>query len=62
MMLGVAGMLFTVIVVLAEVAVAEVTHVAFDVRITLTASLLANVALVYVLPVPVTFVPFTLHW
>jgi hypothetical protein len=48
------------IVMLPDVAVADVTHAAFDVITQLTTSELARAALVKVAPVAV-FVPFTLH-
>jgi hypothetical protein len=48
------------IVILPEVAVAEVTHTSFDVITQLTTSEFTREALVKVAPVAV-FVPFTLH-
>jgi hypothetical protein len=48
------------IVMLPDVAVADVTQAAFDVMIQLTTSEFARVALVKVAPVAV-FVPFILH-
>jgi hypothetical protein len=48
------------IVMLPEIAVAEVTHASFDVITQLTTSEFARAALVKVAPVAV-FVPFTLH-
>jgi hypothetical protein len=53
---------FTVIVIELDVAVTGETQVAFEVRITVTTSPLANVVLVNVVAFVPTFPPFTCHW
>jgi hypothetical protein len=49
-------------VMLFEVAVAGLTHVALDVSITVTTSLSAGVLYVYVGALAPTLVPLTCHW
>jgi hypothetical protein len=51
-----------VTVMLLEVAVAEVAHVALDVSTTLTASPFTNVPVVKVALLVPALLPFTFHW